>query len=297
MRVAFSEAVIRLAAETPELLFLSGDLGFNAFEGLSEKLGHRFINTGVAEQTAVGLAAGLAYRGHKVLWYSIAPFAVYRPLEQIRLDICLHNLPVFVVGNGGGYGYGIMGATHHALEDLACLSCMPNMQCYIPAYDNDVDPALVDILKRARPAYLRLGAGPSRPLPQEPQSVQRLAQGRGLTAVALGPLAHNLLQAADNMDVDVFSVVKLPLDETQSLLWESLRRTGRLLVVEEHTRRGGLAETLALDVLKNGLQLMATRTRSAEGYPDARYGSQSFHRQVCGLDVNSIQRDIVEMLS
>lgn len=296
MRVAFSEAVMTLAESVPELMFVTGDLGFNAFEQLSAQLGRRFLNAGVAEQTAVGVAAGLAHRGHQVIWYSIAPFAVYRPLEQIRLDVCLHNLPVFVVGNGGGYGYGIMGATHHALEDLACLSGLPNMHCHIPAFDDDVAPALEQMLERRGPAYLRLGAGPKRGQSVAPTSLQRLQSGVGLTAVGLGPLVHNLWEAARDRDVDVFASIKLPLDDSQELLWESLRRSGRLLVVEEHVQRGGLGEHLACELLRQGISPDAFVSLTAQGYPQGLQGSQSFHRVQSGLDVPALRKKIREML-
>src|SRR5690242_17673469 len=101
---------------------LTGDLGYQALEGVREKLKDRFINAGVSEQNMVSVAAALASEGLEPLCYSIAPFAVFRPAEQIRLDVCLHGLGVKIVGNGGGYGYGIMGSTHHAIEDVAVLS-------------------------------------------------------------------------------------------------------------------------------------------------------------------------------
>ncbi len=103
------------------MVFLTGDLGFMALEPLRDRLGDRFINCGVAEQNMVTVAAGLAKEGFDVWVYSIAPFCYARALEQIRNDVCLHGLPVRVLGNGGGYGYGVMGPTHHALEDYGIL--------------------------------------------------------------------------------------------------------------------------------------------------------------------------------
>ncbi|HXP53207.1 MAG TPA: transketolase, partial [Bacteroidia bacterium] len=108
MRKTFSNTIEELAIADEKILFLTGDLGYNAFEGLQEKLKDRFINMGVAEQNMISAAAGMAYKGYKVFCYSIAPFIVYRCLEQFRNDVCFHDLPVFLVGNGGGYGYGIM---------------------------------------------------------------------------------------------------------------------------------------------------------------------------------------------
>jgi transketolase len=133
LRKTFSDTIQKLAEKDESILFLTGDLGFNAFENLREVMGERFINTGVAEQNMIGVAAGLAHQGFKVFCYSIAPFIVYRCLEQFRNDVCFHKLPVFMVGNGGGYGYGIMGSSHHALEDIACLSGLPRSASTTPS--------------------------------------------------------------------------------------------------------------------------------------------------------------------
>src|SRR4051794_36992037 len=111
-------------------MFITGDLGYNALEGIAKELGKRFVNSGVAEQNMMGMAAGCAMAGFKPWVYSIIPFTTYRCLEQIRNDVCLHHLPVRIVGNGGGYTYGIMGSTHHALEDLAVLKPLPGMQLF-----------------------------------------------------------------------------------------------------------------------------------------------------------------------
>src|ERR1043165_729856 len=134
MRKHFSTYLENIAADNPDIVFLTGDLGYNALEGVAAKLGDRFINAGVAEQNMVGMAAGMASQGFEVICYSIAPFVVYRCLEQVRNDVCFHNMPVYVVGNGGGYGYGIMGSSHHAIEDIGTLSGLQNMRCYVPAF-------------------------------------------------------------------------------------------------------------------------------------------------------------------
>ena len=116
MRNALCRGLVEIAPQ-PDFVFLTGDLGYSAIEPLRDAMGSRFVNAGVAEQNMISVAAGLARSGLKPWVYSIAPFAYARPFEQIRNDVCLHDLPVTIVGNGGGYGYGVMGATHHALED------------------------------------------------------------------------------------------------------------------------------------------------------------------------------------
>ena len=141
MRVQFCEAMVRRSVK-PEVIFLTGDLGFMALEPLQEAMGERFINAGVAEQNMISVSAALARQGLEVWAYSIAPFCYARPFEQIRNDISFHNLPVNLVGNGGGYAYGVMGPTHHAIEDYGVLLCLPGMSVYVPVFDEDL-PAVV----------------------------------------------------------------------------------------------------------------------------------------------------------
>src|ERR1043165_9651946 len=141
MRKEFSQWIEQFGRKETRLIFMTGDLGYGALENVQAALGPRFVNMGVSEQNMIAVAAGLARQGLLPLCYSIAPFAVFRPYEQIRLDAALHNLPVKIVGNGGGYRYGIMGASHHALEDLAVLSCLPHFACIAPLCNSDVAAA------------------------------------------------------------------------------------------------------------------------------------------------------------
>src|SRR5271157_4798505 len=156
MRNAFCQALVD-AASRPDFVFLTGDLGYKALEPLREAMGSRFINAGVAEQNMVSVAAGLARSGLRPWVYSIAPFVYARPFEQIRNDVCLHDLDVKLVGNGGGYGYGVMGATHHALEDYGVLLTLQHMRAYVPAFAADVGPIVRRMAADPHPAYLRLG--------------------------------------------------------------------------------------------------------------------------------------------
>jgi transketolase len=292
MRRSFSDIFLQLAVEDPRMVLLSGDLGYAAFEELVARLGWRFINTGVAEQTAVGIAAGLAHRGFRPFWYSIAPFAVFRPLEQIRLDLCLHNLPVCVVGNGGGYGYGIMGATHHALEDLACMGSLPNMTCYIPAYLDEVEQSVQAILRHSGPAYLRLGAGPRREPSPGPAAgpfvaVQRVESPRA-TLVGLGPLVHEWLACSGAQQCDVFALTRLPLTGDVDEFLHSVDASGRVFFAEEHVAAGGPGASVAAFLMERGRGGMQWNRRSARGYPGGTYGTQSYHRAQNGLDAASL---------
>src|SRR6187549_2749304 len=191
MRVDFVKAVEPVLARDTRALFITGDLGFNALEHLVAKYGKRFINAGVAEQGMMGLAAGIALTGLRPWVYSIAPFTTYRCLEQIRNDVCLHRLPVRIVGNGAGYTYGIMGSTHHALEDLGVMKCLPNMTLFFPVANDQVQTVTGQMHGLKGPSFLRLGVSAYSskrvPLMENPVTLTRQYQkGDLLTVIGIG---------------------------------------------------------------------------------------------------------------
>jgi transketolase len=302
LRKEFSAAIEKLALQDDKILFLTGDLGYNALENLQEKLGNRFINTGVAEQNMVGMAAGLAYKGYKVFCYSIAPFVVYRCWEQFRNDVCLHNLPVFLVGNGGGYGYGIMGSSHHAIEDLAGLSSLQNVKCWIPAFADEVEICLERLVAEQRPAYLRLGFGLNTPsFVGEYQSVRvlsQVSQAKG-TVLALGPVANNVAKALENPllanQFNFLTAMSLPF-VSDDISFDLIQKSENLLIVEEHVSIGGLAQQVSVQLMERGIQLKKFVSLRAEGYPDGTYGSQGFHQTQSGLDTANIEKVLNQML-
>ena len=295
MRNVFCQSLVA-AANRPEFVFLTGDLGYKALEPLRDALGRRFVNAGVAEQNMVSVSAGLARSGLRPWIYSIAPFIYARPFEQIRNDICLHRLPVTIVGNGGGYGYGVMGATHHALEDYGSLLCLPNLRAYLPAFDPDVTDLVEHMFRINHPAYLRLGLSELSPGVDAPSFApwRRLVDGSNWIVVAAGPLGGGIWKAIQELEVArrpiLWLLSELPIDTLPAGFLADLSRTKRLLVVEEHVAQGGVGHMLASALLRRGIPLERFETRCAIGYPSGRYGSQKFHRTECGLDANSIIR-------
>ncbi len=294
MRREFSDAIEKIALEDEKIIFITGDLGYNALENLQEKLGNRFINAGVAEQNMVGLAAGLAYKGFKVFCYSIAPFVVYRCWEQFRNDVCLHNLPVFLVGNGGGYGYGIMGSTHHAIEDIGGLSSLQNVKCWIPAFTDEVENAVNAIVAEGRPAYLRLGAGKQTPANEGDFGSLKLVVKSDMpkgSIVALGPVANNVVsvlqQAEFANQFNLFTANTVPLQISQEG-FNLIQSVDNLLVIEEHVSIGGLAQQLSLQLMERGISFKKFISLRAEGYPDGTYGDQNFHQTQSGLNAENI---------
>jgi len=303
MRKEFSSALEHLAVEDDSIIFITGDLGYNAFENLQPKLGKRFINAGVAEQNMVGVAAGFAHKGYKVFCYSIAPFIVYRCLEQFRNDVCFNNLPVFLVGNGGGYGYGIMGSSHHTIEDLACLSGQQNASVWVPAFSDEVNPVIRLILADARPAYLRLGSGKTTPdnsYMSGSFKVIHAPETAEITIFALGPIANNVITAlflSQEMlcRVNVVTALRFPLQITSDLE-TMIRKAPSILVVEEHIGTGGLAQQLATQLLEKGIFPYNFKSLKAEGYPNNLYGSQTYHQKISRLDPDSIISHIEQLM-
>jgi transketolase len=292
MRNVFCQSLVA-AANHADFVFLTGDLGYKALEPLQTALGSRFLNVGVAEQNMIGVSAGLARQGLRPWAYSIAPFAYARPFEQIRNDICAHRLPVVLVGNGGGYGYGVMGATHHALDDYGCLLGLCHMRAYLPAFDADVQFLVPKLMRLDHPAYLRLGLaeGPAGVSTPEFAPWRKLLPGSaGVLAVA-GPIVGGLWSFALNLPEAerpaIWLVSELPLADPPPEFIADLA-CGRLLAVEEHVAQGGFGHMLAAWLLEHNVAPSSFGIVAAQGYPSGRYGSQKFHRKECGLDPASV---------
>ena len=301
MRNAVCRELVACASD-PKFVFLTGDLGFQALEPLQEALGPRFINAGVAEQNMVSVAAGLAQTGLRPWAYSIAPFIYARPFEQIRNDVCLHHLPVRLVGNGGGYGYGVMGGTHHALEDYGAMLCLQHMRAFVPAFSADLEPMIARLSVSPDPAYLRLGRS------EEPKDWdlpayapwRRLIRGSGPTMVAVGPLAGTLLEPFAALPTErrpnLWLVTELPVeaDTIPAEFLADLRESGSLVVAEEHVRQGGVGPMLAQCLLEMGAGPARFAWHGAVGYASGLYGSQGFHRRESGLDPDSLRAAVAD---
>ena len=287
MRDEFVRAVAALFGTRGDLVFLTADVGYMAVEGIAEVFGERFINVGIAEQNMVTVAAGLAREGHLPWVYGIAPFVAFRPYEQIRTDVCLHRLPVKLVGNGGGYGYGIMGPTHHALEDVGAMRALPHMRLYLPLTAADVPQAVRMMADDPLPNDLRLNAAAEVPGETPPFAAwRRIKPGRKCVVIGMGPVVGNLYQLRDPAlfdDLEIWSVGLLPLEGLPADLLASLEEKQRVVVIEEHYLPCGLAEALSYLLMQRGLCPRSFTSLHARGYPSGRYGSQRWHQEESAL--------------
>lgn len=287
MRDEFARALIALYPKRRNLVFLTADVGYMAVEGIAQAYGERFINVGVAEQNMISVAAGLARQGQLVWVYGMAPFVAFRPYEQIRTDVCLHRLPVKLVGNGGGYGYGIMGPTHHAVEDVGALRVLPNMRLYLPVTGADVAQAVELMADDPWPNYLRLNAAAAIPGGTPPFAAWRkLKSGRKCVVIGTGPVVANLYEISEPAlldDLEIWAVGLLPLEGLPAELLASIAEKQRVVAIEEHYRSCGLAEALSHALLERGVCPRSFTSLHAKGYPSGRYGSQRWHQEESGL--------------
>ncbi|WMW80954.1 transketolase [Undibacterium cyanobacteriorum] len=288
--------------EQQEYAFITGDLGFMALEPVRDKLGKWFINGGISEQNIVSMAAGMSKMGVQTWVYSIAPFIYARPFEQIRNDVCLNQLPVRLVGNGGGYAYGSMGSSHHAIEDYGAMLTLQGMQVYVPAFAEDVEDAVWCMAKREQPAYLRLGRC------EKPKDFvlpayapwRQLIEGDRHIIVVVGPLAGGfiapLLALPREQRPALWVLSELPygFEHLPPLLLQGLANQRELVVVEEHVAHGSAGHHLLASLHQRGIAPAGFRHFCAQGYPSAYYGSQVFHRAESSIDAISVLRALQE---
>ncbi len=284
--------MVRLFDDHPNLVFVSGDLGYMALEKVIERYGPRFINAGVAEQNMVSVAAGLAYEGFVPWIYSIAPFAILRPFEQIRNDVCLHNLPVKIVGNGGGYGYGIMGATHHTLEDIGVMRALPNMKVFVPLVSTDVAEAVYAMAGDSSPNYLRLNLSVKIDYPLESfRQWRKIKDGNKGVVISTGPVVANILEIPNKElleGLEVWSIGVFPVNELPAELLLSVNKKKKVLTLEEHYEQCGMNETIARLLLESVDCAIAFKNIYAMGYPSGKYGSQKWHQEENGMTGNTL---------
>ncbi len=281
----------------PSMVFITGDLGYMALEQVQEKFGEKFINAGVAEQNMITVAAAMAYEGFVPWIYSISPFVTLRPYEQIRNDACLHDLPVKLVGNGGGYGYGIMGATHHNIEDIGAMRILPNMRVYVPFTAADVEQAIEQMQLDPHPNYLRLNVG-AKISQQVAPFVQwrKIKDGRKAVVVGTGPVVENICNQniADDLEIWVLSV--FPIHHLPDELIASVNSSKKLITVEEHTGECGLRETLSYHLMNHLKSPVKMLSLAANGYPSGKYGDQKWHQAENSLGGESLTRAVSAFL-
>jgi transketolase len=300
MRQELCDALIS-EAKNPNMVFLTGDLGFMALEPLKEIMQSRFINAGIAEQNMISVAAALAHENLEPWVYSIAPFCYARPFEQIRNDVAFHDLPVKIIGNGGGYGYGVMGPTHHAIEDYGILLTLPHMRVFVPAFNEDVAHMIKITSQLKHPAYLRLGRGEiaKNYTPPKYAPWRKITEGNGKIVISIGPIAGSLIEKLESLPYrarpQLWIISELPLKHNPlpEELIKALTQTKKLTVVEEHVAHGSLGSSIALYLIEHSISLDKFDHCYAKAHHFNTYGSQTFLRSQSNLDIDSLLKFII----
>jgi transketolase len=252
MRNAFAETLYGCATRDPRLAIVVADISpAGNMAKFREEYPERFINVGVAEQVMIGFAAGLALRGFRPFAYTIATFSLYRPFEMVRDDLCYQNLPVTVVGMGAGVTYSTLGSTHHAQEDIALTTALPNMTVLAPCDPAETALATAWCAERATgPCYLRLGkAGePSLTDQAEPWQfgkIRALRRGADVCILSYGPILKMADDVAKALEMDGKSVSLMSVHTMKPLdragIAEAMRSHRHVIVIEEMVPHGGLA--------------------------------------------------------
>ncbi len=255
MRPAVAECLAEAAEADDSLVLVVAD---GHALGLPLKAAHpeRFIDVGIAEATLVGVAAGIARTGRRVVAAAMAPFLTRRAAEQARNDVCNANLPVTFIGVGGGLSYGPLGPTHHAPEDLVTFANMPNTRVFCPADAPSAAWSVRQALSLARPAYVRLGARADRlvfvgsaphdaargDLLRGPEAADVLLVSTGATVAVALDAADELARRGVTASVFALTLVS-PFPESR--IRELAARARVVCVVEEHVRSGGIGEATA----------------------------------------------------
>lgn len=159
MRNKLVETICNAAETNPNIILMTGDLGFNVLDKFYMRFPDQFINAGISEQNMTSVAAGLALSGKCVFTYSIGNFTTLRCLEQIRNDVCYHNANVKIISLAAGFAYGALGMSHHATEDIGCMKALPGITIFSPCDPLETEAVTKAAIQLSSPCYIRLGRG------------------------------------------------------------------------------------------------------------------------------------------
>ncbi len=250
MRNKFADVFFEESKKNKKLGLVVADISpAGSIEKFRKSFPERFINTGVAEQIMIGMCAGMAQQGMRMVAYTIATFSLYRPFEFVRDDICYQNLPITIVGIGGGVTYSTLGATHHAQEDISIATSLPNMQVICPADPLETEAATKWCLKKSKkPTYLRLGkAGEYNftKISNEKWSfgkIRLIKKGKNIAILSVGTvikIAFDIINQSKNnlKDSSVYSFSTIKPFDTKTLK-KIFKNYKRIIVIEESSGSG-----------------------------------------------------------
>lgn len=305
MRKAFIKKLVELAEKDKRIYLLTGDLGFFVVEPFAERFPDRFINAGVAEQNMMGMATGMAEAGLIPFVYSIATFATLRPYEFIRNGPVLHNLPVRIVGIGGGVEYSHHGPTHFGLDDVGALRVQPGLSIITPCDSAQLDNALEKTWDMQGPAYYRLSKNELAPLPQlngqfELGKINLIANGQDALIIAMGNMAHEAAKAESLLNqkgiAATVALVSSLAPSPEEHLIETISRHRHVFTLESHYINGALGSMVSEVIAENGLNARLTRL-AVRHNPHGVVGSEQFLQDRFGISAQSVADTVITSLN
>ena len=296
MRDAFVHQIETLAKNDPDLILITGDLGFGIFDKFRHFFPQQFINVGVAEQNMVGIATGLALEGKKVFVYSIANFSTLRCLEQIRNDAAYHGANITIVASGGGFTYGALGMSHHATEDIAILRALPDVTVVVPSSAWEAHCATEKLYNTNSVCYLRIEKGGNINPPDNNSIFDigkaiKIREGKHITLIACGGISIEAEKAAQilanqGVEARVLSMHSIkPID--RDAIAQAVKDTGCIVTVEEHNAIGGLGSAVSEVLMLENLHAICGQICIQDQYSSV-VGDQDYLRQYYKLDADAI---------
>ena len=289
-----------------KVVFIGSDLGPGVMQNFKKDFPKRFFMEGISEQHVIGMAAGMAMDGFVPYVNTISTFLTRRCYEQICIDVCLHNLPVRLIGNGGGLVYAPLGPTHQATDDIALMRNLPNMTIIAPCDAYEMEKLMMQTLNWKHPTYIRLAKGGDEIIGNANQNYQI---GKGVVYkeakdglfITTGIMAQKALKAAFDLDSEYMKVGLLhlptikPLDE--DLIIQLLDKTKNIIVVEEHSVIGGLGSSILELISKKNIK---DKNIITIGLPDVfndKYGNQEELLNYYDLNSKSLTEKMKALIS
>lgn len=302
MRKTSLECVYELAKKDPRVLFIGSDLGPGVLDNFKKEIPDRFFMEGVAEQYIIGMSAGLAKEGFIPYVNTISTFLTRRCYEQVAIDLCLHDLPVRLIGNGGGLVYAPLGPTHLAIEDLSLMKSIPNMTIISPCDANEMKNLMLKTLSYKHPIYIRLGRGGEEIITN---SVSEFEIGKGILLkkpkevliISCGTMTQKSLNVSkslskENIEAGVLHINTIkPIDEEKIVKYS--KNCKLIVTIEEHIRSGGLGSSVLESLNDNkNYENRVLRIGLQDKFPE-QYGNQQTLQDSLGLEENKIVKDIL----
>lgn len=252
-RDVYGQTLVELGRKNKDIVVLDADLSGSTRTSLfAKEFPERFFNFGVAEQNMMATAAGLASCGKTVFVSTFAIFATGRAWDQVRNTVCYNNFNIKIVATHAGLSVGPDGSSHQALEDIALMRVIPNMQIVVPCDGPQTREAVSSAAESKGPFYIRLGRPKVATIENKPEfslgRAEVLSEGNDVAIIACGIMVAEALAAAKNLlakkvKARVINLHTLrPLD-TQVIL-KAARETRGIVVCEEHSVIGGLASSI-----------------------------------------------------